>query len=87
MRAYILNKYYYLIQTDSVTKELLVELETTAVQASLLLRCGDVESNPGPLSREGNKHARCKRISHSEWLFNYLSIDIERVDCSTNLSK
>ena len=30
-----------------------MELETTAVQASLLLRCGDVESNPGPLTREG----------------------------------
>ena len=31
-----------------------MEIETTAVQSSLLLRCGDVESNPGPLSREGN---------------------------------
>ena len=64
-----------------------MELEITAVQASLLLRCGDVESNPGPLSREGNKHACYKRISRSEWLFNCLSIDIERVDCSTNLSE
>ena len=64
-----LEQILLLIQTDSVTKELLVELVTTAVQASLLLRCGDVESNPGPLSREGNKHASCKRISHSEWLF------------------
>ena len=24
-----------------------------AVQASLLLRCGDIELNPGPLGREG----------------------------------
>ena len=30
-----------------------MELETTAIQASLLLRCGDIESNPGPLTREG----------------------------------
>ena len=30
-----------------------MELETTAVQTFLLLRCGDVESNPGPLTREG----------------------------------
>ena len=26
---------------------------TAAVQASLLLRCGDIELNPGPLRREG----------------------------------
>ena len=31
-----------------------MELETAAtVQASLLLRCGDIELNPGPLGREG----------------------------------
>ena len=61
--------YCYLIQIDSVTKELLVELETTVIQASLLLGCGDVESNPGPLTREGNKHACYKCISRREWLF------------------
>ena len=37
-----------------------MELETTAVQASLLLRCGDVESNPGPLTREGKVHSSVK---------------------------
>ena len=65
---YILKPYCYLIQIDSVTKELLVELDTTAVQATLLLRCGDVESNPGPLNREGNKHACYKCIKRCEWL-------------------
>lgn len=29
------------------------ELETAVVQASLLLRCGDVERNPGPMKKEG----------------------------------
>ena len=30
-----------------------MELVTAAVQASLLLRCGDVEMNPGPIGKEG----------------------------------
>ena len=42
-----------IIITDLIAKESPVELETAAIQVSLLLRCGDVESNPGPLSREG----------------------------------
>ena len=34
-------------------------VEIAAVQASLLLRCGDIEVNPGPLEKEG-KIADCK---------------------------
>ena len=31
-------------------------LASAVVKASLLLRCGDVEMNPGPLTREGKFH-------------------------------
>ena len=66
-----------------------MELETTAVQASLLLRCGDVESNPGPLTREGNKSnslARYTCIKNCS-LSYYIYIDIQKVDNSKSLSE
>ena len=44
----------YIVSALAIAIVVSMELETAAaVQASLLLRCGDIESNPGPLGREG----------------------------------
>ena len=64
-----------------------MELETTAVQASLLLRCGDVESNPGPLTRESNKKKITTRYTCIKIVHCHVYIDIEKVDNSTSLSE
>ncbi len=34
---------------------IVITMELAAVHASLLLRCGDIELNPGPLGREGER--------------------------------
>ena len=44
----------YIVSALAIAIVVAMELETAAtVQASLLLRCGDIELNPGPLGREG----------------------------------
>ena len=43
----------YIIKAAPIALMITMELETAAVQASLLLKCGDVELNPGPLGKEG----------------------------------
>ena len=44
----------YIVSALAIAVMVAMELETAAtVQASLLLRCGDIEINPGPLQREG----------------------------------
>ena len=44
----------YIFSALAIATVVTIELETAAaVQASLLLRCGDIETNPGPLGREG----------------------------------
>ena len=44
----------YIVSTLAIAIVVAMSLETVAaVQASLLLRCGDIETNPGPLTREG----------------------------------
>ena len=47
----------YIIKAAPIALMITMELETATVQASLLLRCGDVEMNPGPLEREGEINA------------------------------
>ena len=34
-------------------------LATSVVNVSLLLRCGDIETNPGPGLYPGNRHCQC----------------------------
>ena len=44
----------YIVSALAIAIVVTMGLETAAaVQASLLLRCGDIEPNPGPLGREG----------------------------------
>ena len=44
----------YIVSALAIAIVVAMSLETAAaVQASLLLRCGDIEMNPGPLSMEG----------------------------------
>ena len=44
----------YIVSALAIAIVVAMSLETAAaVQASLLLRCGDIETNPGPLTREG----------------------------------
>ena len=44
----------YIVSALAIAIVATMELEAAAtVQASLLLRCGDIELNPGPLQREG----------------------------------
>ena len=43
----------YIIGALAIAVVVTTELETATVQASLLLRCGDIEVNPGPLRKEG----------------------------------
>ena len=44
----------YIVSALAIAIVVAMSLETAAaVQASLLLRCGDIESNPGPLTKEG----------------------------------
>ena len=43
----------YIISALAIAIVVTMELETATVQASLLLRCGDIEVNPGPMGREG----------------------------------
>ena len=44
----------YIISALAIAIVVAMELEAAAtVQVSLLLRCGDIELNPGPLGREG----------------------------------
>ncbi len=46
----------YIVSALAIAIVVTMELETAvAVQASLLLRCGDIELNPGPLGREGKR--------------------------------
>ena len=45
----------YIVSALAIAIVVAMELETAAaVQASFLLRCGDIELNPGPLGREGD---------------------------------
>ena len=37
----------------TIMKTMKLDQNISVVQASLLLRCGDIEVNPGPLGREG----------------------------------
>ena len=37
----------------TIVETMKLDQNITVVQASLLLRCGDIEVNPGPLGREG----------------------------------
>ena len=44
----------YIVSALAIAIVVAMSLETAAaVQASLLLRCGDIETNPGPITREG----------------------------------
>ena len=44
----------YIVSALAIAIVVAMALEiAAAVQASLLLRCGDIEPNPGPLGREG----------------------------------
>ena len=44
----------YIVSALAIAIVVAMSLETAAaVQTSLLLRCGDIETNPGPLTREG----------------------------------
>ena len=44
----------YIVSALAIAIVVAMELETgAAVQISLLLRCGDIELNPGPFQREG----------------------------------
>ena len=44
----------YIVSALAIAMVVAMSLETAAaVQASLLLRCGDIEPNPGPLTRKG----------------------------------
>ncbi len=46
----------YIVSALTIAIVVTMDLETAAaVQASLLLRCGDIELNPGPLGREGER--------------------------------
>ena len=43
----------YIIKAAPIALVITKVLKTAAVQVSLLLRCGDIEMNPGPLTMEG----------------------------------
>ena len=43
----------YIIKAAPIVLLVTMELEAAAIKASLLLRSGDIELNPGPLDREG----------------------------------
>ena len=44
----------YIVSALAIAIVVAMSLETAAsVRTSLLLRCGDIETNPGPITREG----------------------------------
>ena len=62
------------------------------IQSSLLLKCGDVESNPGPELYPGKKSTVlidkcCQGYLHNQVSFYYTDLDYDNVDSSTVLSK
>lgn len=73
----------YIVRALAIATVVTMELEVAAaVQSSLLLRCGDIEVDPGPLQREGEINDvilifGCYIFTTDVW---FLFVDLEKVD-------
>ena len=78
----------YIFSALAIAIVVAMELETPAtVQASLLLRCGDIELNPGPLGREGEMtDVDQSDVTYTDWCL-IPTVDLEKVDNSYVLSE
>ena len=53
------------ISDITIVETMELDQKIESVHASLLLKCGDIEVNPGPLGREGEMTVLLSQMKHS----------------------